>query len=303
LGLETTYNVRRKPNLFLIGAPKCGTTSMVNYLNDHPEVFSSAIKEPHYFNTDSNHRYCDTLNQYLDLFSNATPKHKYLLEGSVWYLYSDVAIKNILEFNPDAKFMVMLRNPVSMFFSLHKELLFGGSETIKDPIEAWNLQNNRRYGINNPIGTIAREKLQYGDVCKLGKQAQKAADLIPTENLQFILLDDLIENPDKTFRNTCSFLNIKQISLKHYSIYNKSKSRRSNFLADLIRNTSHIKRKLGIKKGTGIARKINEMNTTNIEIINKKQKIAFTATLLDYFYKDIILLEKVINRDLKIWKS
>ena len=46
----------RKPNLFLIGAPKCGTTSLASYLSDHPQIFVSDPKEPHFFNTDSENR-------------------------------------------------------------------------------------------------------------------------------------------------------------------------------------------------------------------------------------------------------
>ena len=62
----------RKPNLFILGAPKCGTTSIAYYLNQHPEIFVSPYKEPHYFNLDSEYRFTFSEKQYLENFKNAT---------------------------------------------------------------------------------------------------------------------------------------------------------------------------------------------------------------------------------------
>jgi hypothetical protein len=128
-----------KPNLFVIGAPTCGTSSLLHYLATHPKVFVSKVKEPHFFNSDSKHRYFYSIESYLKLFEKATPLHKYRCEGSVWYLYSKSAIDEILKFDPDAKFIIMLRNPVFMYFSIHQELYFGGAENNRSPIKAWYL--------------------------------------------------------------------------------------------------------------------------------------------------------------------
>ena len=63
------------PNLFVIGAPKCGTTSILKYLDQHPEIFVSDIKEPHYFNKDSGHRYYFEEEEYLRLFTLSNRIH------------------------------------------------------------------------------------------------------------------------------------------------------------------------------------------------------------------------------------
>ncbi|MCH9035408.1 MAG: sulfotransferase [Planctomycetes bacterium] len=47
-----------KPDFFIVGAPKCGTTSLYEYLRQHPEVFMSRIKEPHFFGRDLSHWCC-----------------------------------------------------------------------------------------------------------------------------------------------------------------------------------------------------------------------------------------------------
>src|SRR6476620_1237476 len=130
--MESNTNLK-KPNLFILGAPKCGTTSMAYYLSQHPEIFVSPYKEPHYFNLDSEYRFTFSEKQYLENFKNATSFHKYLVDASVWYLYSKVAVDEILKYNPESKFIVMLRNPVDMFYSLHQQLLFSGIENINSP--------------------------------------------------------------------------------------------------------------------------------------------------------------------------
>ena len=130
-----------KPNLFIIGAPKCGTTAKAHYLSEHPDVFMCPEKEPHYFNTDLNYKRgkSDDLEEYLNLFSGAT-EEKIVGEASVWYLYSKEAVRNILEFNPNAKFIIMVRNPIKMAPSLHQQLFYNGRETEKDFNKAWCLQ-------------------------------------------------------------------------------------------------------------------------------------------------------------------
>ena len=57
----------RSPDFFIVGGPKCGTTSLAAWLGEHPKVFMSSYKEPHYFNTDDK-RVVDTLDYYRSLF-------------------------------------------------------------------------------------------------------------------------------------------------------------------------------------------------------------------------------------------
>ena len=85
-------------------------------------------------------------------FKKAFNSHKYLVDASVWYLYSNVAVDEILKYNPESKFIVMLRNPVDMFYSLHQQLLYNGEENISSPLKAWNIQHERKKGLNIPFG-------------------------------------------------------------------------------------------------------------------------------------------------------
>lgn len=296
-------NNKNIPNLFIIGAPKCGTTSLIHYLKQHPDIFVSIIKEPHYFNLDSDHRYYFREEDYLNLFSEANNSYKYYAEGSVWYFYSLVAVDEIIKFNPNAKFIVMLRNPVSMFFSLHQELLFGGSEDEKSALKSWKLQEQRKNGKDIPLGCSDPRFIQYGEVCKLGKQAVKVSQKVSNSNVLFILLDDLITQPDFTYNKILRFLELAPLSLKSYEIVNRKKVRKSYVLSKFFIYTTKLKKKLGITKGIGIANALNKLNVSHNISIDQDAVELLSPVLIDYFYEDITLLETVINKDLSVWKK
>ena len=78
----------RKPDVFIVGAPKCGTTSMYHYLRQHPDVFMPPKKEPHSFASDLDAPYFVRAEQeYLALFEEGAWA-KRVGEASTWYLYS-----------------------------------------------------------------------------------------------------------------------------------------------------------------------------------------------------------------------
>ena len=84
------------PNFFIVGAPKCGTTALHAYLSQHPDVFMSDPKEPHYFGSDLDFRYRRRPSdaQYRSYFAGAGDRRR-IGEASVWYLYSECAADEI----------------------------------------------------------------------------------------------------------------------------------------------------------------------------------------------------------------
>ena len=93
----------RQPNLFIIGAPKCATSSLATYLAEHPAVFLSTPKEPFFWSEDypelRNRFGMNSLDAYMKLFEPADGE-SIIAEGSTNYLRSEVAVRNIMEFNP-----------------------------------------------------------------------------------------------------------------------------------------------------------------------------------------------------------
>ena len=103
----------RKPDFFIVGAPKCGTTSMHRYMSQHPDIFMAQGKEPIYFGSDLKHDWKVSQEQYFDLFRDADREQR-IGEKSVWYMHSETAAAEIKAFDANADIIIMLRNPVDM---------------------------------------------------------------------------------------------------------------------------------------------------------------------------------------------
>ncbi len=123
---------RPVPNLFVVGAPRCGTTAMFRLLAQHPDIAVCDPKEPYYFCTDF-HEESDrhagratrfpvrTEAQYLALFDDRS--RTVVAEATPAYLYSTVAASRIHAFNPGARILVMVRDPVELLHSLHAKMV------------------------------------------------------------------------------------------------------------------------------------------------------------------------------------
>lgn len=118
----------KKPNLFIVGAAKAGTTTLWKYLKQHPNVYmpdDEISKEPSYFSTKF-HKL--DLNRYLELFSEAAESHKIIGEASTAYLTDPTSCQKIYEFNPESKIIIILRNPADRAYSLYNWMRQEGYE-------------------------------------------------------------------------------------------------------------------------------------------------------------------------------
>jgi len=128
--------------MLIIGAPKCGTTSLFHWLDTHPEIAFTPVKEPHYFSWQATGwppwAATKTQDEYLDLFSRLPRQAACRGEASTWYLYGAGTAERIRELNPDMKLFVCLRNPVDRAFSAHQFRVAMGHEslTFRQALEA-----------------------------------------------------------------------------------------------------------------------------------------------------------------------
>jgi hypothetical protein len=212
-----------QPNTFIIGAPKCGTTAMARYLAGHPQVFMSAVKEPHYYATDlPGLRYATEHAEYLKLFSAARPDQTHRGEASVYYLYSETAVPNLLRDEPEARLIVMLRNPVELAPALHAEHGVWLVEDVPDFATAWRLQPARARGEQIPSHCLDPRVLQYADVASLGTQMERLLKVVDRRQLQIILFDDFAANTAQAFAETVSFLGLPEQARSEFPRVNSS---------------------------------------------------------------------------------
>ena len=290
----------KRPNFFILGAPKCGTTSMAAWLSEHPNVFMSPIKEPCLFCTDLIPKHPRCMVGYEGLFSSATSEHTVVAEATSDYLFSRSAVPNILDYADDARFLVMVRNPIDMAPALHSEKLYQGDEHIADFEQAWMLQDDRRAG--RSLSRLCRDPqlLLYGPYCRVGEQLERLFGLVPRERVCVLDLDDVRSLPGREYLKLLGFLGLPDDDRSTFPVHNVAKARRSPTLARLMRPIEEIRRKLGpAYRGLGILRRISDLNRVEKPRISLSSQMR--ASLAAYFREDVHLLSELRDRDLTHW--
>jgi hypothetical protein len=185
----------RKPNLFIIGAPKSGTTSLYEYLGGHPQVYMSPVKEPMYFCPEIPKRRLRPFvfprdeGRYMALFDDAHGE-KHLGEATTRYLGSPRAPTLIREFQPDARLVAVLRNPVDMMYALHNERLSQGNEVTEDFERA-----------------LAGDSF-YRDSGRYARHLARWFAQFELDRFHLVVFDDFVADTPATFRRLLEFLEV-----------------------------------------------------------------------------------------------
>lgn len=223
-----------RPDFFIVGAFKSGTTAMYDYLRQHPQVFMPFVKEPLYFGDDLTRRYGRmSLDEYLALFREAEPGQR-IGEASAWYLYSRCAAREIHAFQPRARIIVMLRNPVDVMHAQHSQLRFNAAEDIADFGEALAAEPMRREGRRLPPGPIRVENLFYRESVRFAEQLERYFDVFGRERVHVIVYDDFRDHTREVYRSTLAFLDVDDAFEPRFEIVNPNRSVRFPMLQRLV---------------------------------------------------------------------
>lgn len=304
--------MKPSPNFFIVGAPKCGTTALHQYLGEHPSIFMSNPKEPCYWATDfpnakrGSFVNMETLEDYLYLFATAQPEHRWLGESSTFYLYSKDAIKNILAFSPKAKFLAMVRNPIDLVFSLHSQMVYGFGEDEKDFEKAWDLQDLRLKSQRIPAGCYVPEMLQYRNVGRLGQQVQRLINLVPEEQRLVLMFEDFASAPQATYLKVLNFLGLPDDGRQLFEPVNEKRSHKFPWLSRLIRKPPaslfapmNMVRRFVNSTGARASKWIKATLTS--EEPKRTMSHKMRMRLVNEFSEDVQLLSDLLNKDLQHW--
>lgn len=223
-----------RPDFFIVGAFKCGTTALYQYLREHPQVFMPFHKEPLFFGEDLTRRYGRmTRAEYLALFRDAVPGQR-VGEASAWYLYSSSAAREIHDFVDDARIIVMLRNPVDVMYAQHSQLLFNAQENLASFSEALDAEPERRRGERLPPGPVRRETLFYRESVRFADQLSRYFDVFPKDRIHVVVYEDFRDRTEEAYRGVLDFLGVDTAFTPSFSIANPNKRVRFPRLQRLI---------------------------------------------------------------------
>ncbi len=295
-------NDKNKPNFLMVGAAKSGTTSIAAYLNEHPEIFIPETKEPKYFLYDifkdinKKDPMYDMLMQtsvlewedYLKLYEVTVPEVKYFGDASVQYLYHyDTVIPKVKEKLGDIPIIIILRNPVDRAYSNYKYQAAGQIISFEQALEEEEKIKREKYnsfwyykGLGMYSKQVKAYKNNFSQVY-IGLYDDFKSDPVNfMQELYTFLQVDRNFIPETTKKHNVRDVPINK--LVHYLYYFKrQKKLELNLLPLSVR--SFLKKSLFIKS-------------------NKKMSFATEQELKRYYKEDVRSLEKIIGRDLSVWK-
>lgn len=277
-------------NMFLIGMPRSGTTSLAYWLRRHPDIFLAKPKEPNYYSVDLP---LPGREQRRDGFATAfagAQNEAYRLDGSVWYIYSKAAIPGLLADVPDAPLVVMLRNPVEVVTSLFNHHRFLSIEPEPNIEKAL-------FGKRSQDPTDFRTGLDYMDVGSVGSHVKRLLNTADPKQVHFVDFYQLRNRPRAIHLELLEQLGLEEIPLDEYRPHNQSRKVRSKKVAAV---TSRFGGRNAPRLQRGVANRFARANTVDLEYsvpFELRRRIA--ETLAD----EIDLLGELIKRDLSSWQT
>lgn len=293
----------RKPNFFIAGAPKCGTSALYVYLKAHPQIFMPEVKEPEYFAEDilGERRTISSWEAYQRLFENVNGETR-LGEASTAYLSSPVAAHRIHAFNPSAQIIIMVRNPVDLLYAFHSQLLTNGHEKITRFSDA--LEADERHSPGKPGGARNRVALTYRQIASLSGQIARYFNIYGREKVRVIVFDDFKSDTEGVYKETLEFLGVGSDFRPAFEQINPNRRVRSRLIQrmlqrppSVVRTLSHSLMPLSARIAAGAAlRRLN-----NIVAPRPPMPPALRKKLVKEFEPEVEQLGRLLNRDFSAW--
>lgn len=262
-----------KIDVFLVGAQKAGTTSIYEWLGQHPDICAPpAIKDYHFFtNADINSKGVSHLEQFYKA-NRAVSVH-----AAVNYLYFyKISAQRIYEYNPKAKIIICLREPVARAVSAYMYCVKSLREN-KSFTDALNAE------LNGELSTFTQladnTYIEHGQYVE---QIRAFKDFFPDDQIKIVLFEDIMnsERREASMRNILQFIGLREYFYFDFTHRNNSGSPRSSILNFMLRKSVFkkvVKPILPMTLRKRIYRALNELNTSRqkIDVDVKREDIEF----------------------------
>lgn len=291
------------PNLFLVGAPKCGTTALHAYLGAHPDITMSSVKEPYGFARDLGiwrGPFSDDRTRYLALFADMSTKLRG--EASPGYLASETAAAEIADLVPDARIVIAVRNPTEAVHALHGQMRAMGVEQEPDFAKAVARPPHERK--REPRFRGDDVFLDYFRFVDYAAQIERWRQTFGASRVHVMVYDDFARSAGHATAAICRWLGIEELELSGARV-NQSPTPRSFVLERRLRypkrrasGVEHISSTRWIREARRAALRWNRTTTPRRPLDDRTRRM-----LAERLEPGIGALERCLDRDLSAWRA
>jgi len=290
----------KMPNFLIIGANKSGTTTLYNYLKQHPEIYLSSLKEPHFFSYGYDER-CPiaeispitNLKDYCALFRQVSNETA-IGEASTSYLNHPQAAKRIYSCLPNAKLITILRDPVegaySKFLMEYRKQFDISSK--QDPLHVFEQAVRTS-------SSIRMNGLYY-------KKIQRYLQLFNQKQLKIYLFEDLKNNTESLLQDVFLFLDVDENFHvdKSLDVYNAGGIPKNKTIYNYLEKSRRLSHTIKPFISEALLKQIYNVyaNIRNFNFVQPpKLPLEIRKQLIDIYRDDILHLQDLLHRDLSTW--
>jgi len=269
------------PNFLVVGAMKCGTSSMARHLGSHPSVFMAAEKEVNFFDVNFD-RGVDWYRRHFDGVQD-----EIAVGESTPYLYHPDTARRMASVLPDARLILLLRNPVDRAYSHYWHMRARGRETLEFA-DALDAEPERL-----TEGETSRLFFSYADRGHYIRDIRRLLEHYPRSALKVTLLEEMNDEAEATFRDVCRFLEVRDHHLpedlgKRFNSYVQFRSTRVRELAQRL---------------PGLAGRVVGRLNTSRRGSYPPMSPAMRERLAEEYRDSNDALARFLDRDLAAWNS
>jgi hypothetical protein len=310
---------------FIVGAPRCGTTTLAEFLKGHQSVSFPFVKEPHFFSqNDLRDLGTPALRdrverEYLGRFFRADGRRRMGVDASVTYLYTPEQLEPILRLWPDSRFVIALRDPLSMLPSLHRRLIYLGDETIADFSKAWAAVPDRAAGRRIPRGCADPRWLRYDLAARFSDHLERLFAVVGRDRCHVILFDDLAADPGQEYQSFMDFVGVEPAVRPDFTARREGRDVRIRWLQRLLKRPpnavreyfagEHYRRRVCDLDATAPASSPGGVLSLRKRLLRwnrvsrpaKPLSSTLAAEIRGEFASDIQRLGQLLDRDLTPW--
>lgn len=308
-----------KLDFFVVGVVKGGTTSLYNYFAQHPGIYLGPIKETNHFSDcdmqhdsfEKQYKIDSSLDiekylkgrremvhiahvrkseDYTELYANAPQS---ALKGEICnsYFLSQCAAKKIAEQHPEAKILVVLRNPIKRVYSQYlmnlREAKVLNRSFLEEVQRDYN-KEQRGWGVSH----------NYLELGLYSEQLKRYYACFPKENVKVCFFEEMISERTKVLSDIFQFLGIESMEIENAKAHNSASLPRSKKLNYLLNRTGIIKlsKRIVPREKRGKFKNIL-FSAKSLPQMNEEEK----QFLVDFYKKDVSELEQMLGKDLSQW--